>query len=105
MAVLPQQVEHHVNHGYQVHLPAHLGLRCESHSLLDLFEARTSFFVQGDHLTIEDDLARAERPAHQMDLRVASSDIFAAAAHQPDAAAFDVRERPDAVPLELEAPG
>src|SRR5438132_9647647 len=104
MAILPEHVEAHVAHRHRLHLPPHVVLGRESHALLDLLEARPSVLIQGHDLAVQDHLARPEGAAHGMDLWISPGDVLAGPADEPDAAAVDVRERSDAVPLELKAP-
>src|SRR5439155_13734671 len=77
MALLPEEVEDHVRDGDLFHLPPDLGVRRQSHALLDLLEAGPAFVVEGDDLAVEDDLGGAHRAAHRMDLRIAWSDVVA----------------------------
>src|SRR5712692_10621363 len=101
---MPEQVVDHVDHRDQVHLPADLRLRRQSHALLDLLEARPAFLVERHDLAIQDHLARSDRAAHRVHLRIARRDLITRPAHQPHAAPIDIRKPANAVPLELEAP-
>src|SRR5207253_3412291 len=104
MAVLPEHVEDHVAHSHRLHLPPHLVLGRKSHALLDLLEARPSVLIQGHDLAVQDHLARPEGAAHGMDLGISPGDVLTRPADEPDATTVDIRQRSDAVPLELEAP-
>src|SRR6202158_3825971 len=103
--VLPHEVEQHVGDGDLLHLPADLRLGRQAHALLDLLEAGAALFVERDDLAVEDDLTGSQRPAHAVNLPVARGDVLATAAQELHDAAFHIRFGPDAVPLELEAPG
>src|SRR5439155_10130485 len=103
-AFMPEQVVDHVDHGDDVHLPADLGLRRQSHPLLDLLEAWPAFLVERDDLAVQDHLARAERAAHRTHLGIARRDLLTRPAHQPHAASIYIRDAAHAVPLELEPP-
>src|SRR5216684_4719006 len=102
--VAPHDVEKHVRDGDFLHLSSNLRLGGQPHALLDLLEARAALLIEGDDLSVEDDLGRAQRAAHRMYLWIARRDVLAAAAQQPDDSAIDVCLRADAIPLELKAP-
>src|SRR5919198_330448 len=99
-----EQVEDHVGGGDVLHPPAHRALGGEVHAALQLLEAGPAAVVEGDDLAVQDQLPRAHRLAELAQLGVLPRHLAAVAVEEPDAAALDERERPDAVPLDLIAP-
>ena len=74
------------------------------HAALEPLEARPPVLVEGDDLAVEDQLARAHRAAELAQLGIRAVMSRPLRLTKRSAPAVDVRQRPDAVPLDLVGP-
>jgi hypothetical protein len=103
LAVEVEQIKDHVVDRRPGHHPRDVRLGGQAHALLELFEARPTPLVEGDDLPVEHRLVGAPRPAERRELRVAPGDVVAVTGLGAEPTAVPEGDRPNAVPLELEA--
>ena len=104
MAVEPEEVEQDVHDRHVACEAANGGFVVDVHALLETLEARPARVVERDDLPVEHRVARAEDLTELAQLRIAARHVVAVARDESHAAAVDVREAADAVPLQLRCP-
>src|SRR3954452_8714255 len=103
MSVEVEQVEDDVRDRRVLHAAPDGRVRGEVHARLEPLEARPALVVEGHQLAVEDHPAGAELVGKPAQLGVAGGEVREVAPLQVQMAVVGVEQRPDAVPLHLEA--